>query len=294
MQALIRLGGLLLLLGLIIMYLYNPSFLKSTRETISSNLPKMPKARSTAQAGDQLSWDELEREKQFSSLAEARQNPEKVYLLYLEDQGLKELPDDVDQFANLQILRLHKNTLRELPESLGDLQNLQYLYLQNNQIETLPYTLRYLDELLLLDARANHLKNLNSVLRGLPKLEELDLSRNQLVTLPSDISYLGSLRSVRLGYNQLTGLPDEVAKLDKLELLDLSGNPSLDIRSTLIQVSKIPNLQILELNQLGLQVVPSEFAELRDLSDLGLRGNALSWADQNKLRKLLPNTIISF
>ena len=63
------------------------------------------------------------------SIEEAMANSKDVEYLYLNNQQLTELPNDIGNLENLVQLHLNKNYIALLPESLGDLHNLQFFLL---------------------------------------------------------------------------------------------------------------------------------------------------------------------
>jgi hypothetical protein len=58
--------------------------------------------------------------------------------MYLDNNQLVRLPDDIGKLFNLYELRLMNNKLETLPPSIGALTNLQLLFLRNNVITSLP------------------------------------------------------------------------------------------------------------------------------------------------------------
>ena len=58
--------------------------------------------------------------------------------LDLRGLGLKALPPEIGDLANLQWLLLHNNLLEELPPQIGKLDNLRVLRLDNNHLAVLP------------------------------------------------------------------------------------------------------------------------------------------------------------
>ena len=79
---------------------------------------------------------------------------------------------------------------------------------------------------------------------------------------------MSNLRQLSLRSNQIIDLPPAVGKMKRLEVLDLGNNDLLDL--------------------------PDEISKLQNLRKLGLDGNRLSEPTCERIRKLLPNTEISF
>eukprot|EP00002_Diphylleia_rotans_P020388 TRINITY_DN395_c0_g1_i5.p1 TRINITY_DN395_c0_g1~~TRINITY_DN395_c0_g1_i5.p1 ORF type:complete len:108 (-),score=16.78 TRINITY_DN395_c0_g1_i5:18-341(-) len=58
--------------------------------------------------------------------------------LWLQNMGLKSVPESIGQLTNLTGLDLTWNRLSSLPESIGQLTNLKELYLYNNPVCEIP------------------------------------------------------------------------------------------------------------------------------------------------------------
>lgn len=64
--------------------------------------------------------------------------------LYLQDNNLKKLPNEIVHLRNLSVLNVSRNNLKELPESIGELRKLTILNLSDNKaIKCLPKSLGY-------------------------------------------------------------------------------------------------------------------------------------------------------
>ena len=66
----------------------------------------------SAQMLDSLSLDTM---KGYTSIDEAKLNPDKVIKLVLIKKKLTDVPEEIRQFKNLQYLDLSKNKLKKLP-----------------------------------------------------------------------------------------------------------------------------------------------------------------------------------
>jgi Leucine-rich repeat (LRR) protein len=132
----------------------------------------------------------------YEDLNEALKNPDKVYRLSQRGQKLKEVPQEIMKFKNLQDLDLSRNKLKSIPETIGTLTNLQVLNVSSNQIETLPDSIGMLKNLKKLIAFKNNLIGLPKELGNCENLEVLDLWSNDLAIFPPEISKLKKLRWV--------------------------------------------------------------------------------------------------
>lgn len=101
---------------------------------------------------------------------------EQIYCLetlYLSNQQLKSIPDEIGILINLTILNLSDNQLKSIPKEIGNLINLTILNLSNNQLTNIPEDIG-----------------------NLTKLEILDLSENQLTI--GDFQFLAKLINLEL------------------------------------------------------------------------------------------------
>jgi internalin A len=81
------------------------------------------------------------------------------------DQKLTQIPAEVFELKQLQLLKLGHNRLTAVPEAITRLQNLTQLFLRGNQLTVVPNTIAQLQN-----------------------LTWLDLSDNQFATLPDAIA----------------------------------------------------------------------------------------------------------
>lgn len=101
-----------------------------------------------------LKWDQ---EKALKEL------PEKIYLwknlngIYASNQGLKHLKDSIGKVSKLNILQLENNKLTKLPESIGSLNNLLHLNLSGNPLNSLPQSMNKLKNLSTLNLKRTKL-----------------------------------------------------------------------------------------------------------------------------------------
>lgn len=130
-----------------------------------------------------LNSAELREARWYYSIEEAMANPEEVYKLSLSEQSLKELPLEVCQFKNLQMLNLSSCDLKSLPDSIRILTKLQFLSLYDNKLKQLPDGFRELKNLEVLYLGKNKLIDIPIWVGGMGKLRRLDISRNRITPL---------------------------------------------------------------------------------------------------------------
>ena len=128
----------------------------------------------------------------------------------------------------LQVLNLSSNCLREIPTRLAKLKNLRSLDLSQNQLQRLDEPILALNRLETLIASNNRLneqslpKNFSCILST--RLKVLSLSGNQLQTIPEQVFELTCLRSLYLGANQIARVSRKIRHLNQLQNLYLGGN----------------------------------------------------------------------
>lgn len=131
---------------------------------------------------------ELSAAKEYTSLADALKEPDKVIKLSL--SGIQTIPAEVAKLPNLQVLII-SGTQVDLKQVISMISALpiQELYVRESQLSVLP-----------------------SEITKLSNLKQLDLSFNKYTSLPAEMSQLGKLQTLNLLENQF---PD--AEKDKVK-----------------------------------------------------------------------------
>lgn len=111
-------------------------------------------------------------------------------------------------------LGLFRGGLQEVPEELTELTNLEVLNLAWNRIELIPDSISSLLNLKELDLIGNKISHISKNIGKLPSLIELDLSFNCLETIPETIGDLSSLKVLKLIRNNITRLPESLKLLE--------------------------------------------------------------------------------
>ncbi|XP_077374150.1 leucine-rich repeat-containing protein 10 [Festucalex cinctus] len=144
--------------------------------------------------------------------------------LYLSDNNLSSLPDELHNLRKLQLLALDFNCFEELPAAVCRLPQLSILYLGNNKLFHLPKELQELKELNTLWLEMNCFLVFPNVVCELPNLKTLHLGYNQIRCLPYELNRLEELRSIWLAGNELTEFPPVLLEMHFLAVIDVDRN----------------------------------------------------------------------
>ena len=150
---------------------------------------------------------------------------EQLEVLDLINNSLTSIPDSITRLQNLTELYLGFNQLTVLPDSISQLQNLTVLNLGYNQLGTVPDSIIRLQNLTSLCLLGNGLTTVSDSISRLQNLTSLYLDANSLATVPDSISRLQNLTLLYLSSNRLTTVPGSISRLQNLKRLDLRGNP---------------------------------------------------------------------
>lgn len=144
-----------------------------------------------------------------------KQNPLNVYKLSLKKQKLTELPTEIYQFKNLQVLDFQKNKLKIFPKKITDFKYLQELILTGNKIDIIPKELGKLIHLKRFVAGSNLIVSIPAEIENLKELTFLDLWGNNIGSLPYEIQELkDNLKEIDMRVIQMN--KDEHQKIKEL------------------------------------------------------------------------------
>lgn len=140
----------------------------------------------------------------FQDLELAIKNPLAVEQLFLNNQKIKELPEEIRQMKNLKALHLKRNQLVVLPDWLPELIHLSHLDLGRNAFVGFPL-----------------------MVLGCPQIRHLSLAGNKVGAVPPAIAQLKKLETLDLFDTYIDALP--IAALQELPHLK-----QVDVRQTLL------------------------------------------------------------
>ena len=108
-------------------------------------------------------------------LEHARNKGEKLRKLNLGWCKLTEIPQEVFEFSNLEVLRLYKNRLETIPPEIEKLKNLKKLTVSSNRLKSIPPEIGNLWQLEELILKYNKIKEIPPEIGMLEKLILMDL-----------------------------------------------------------------------------------------------------------------------
>lgn len=240
-------------------------------------------------------------------------------------QNLPRLPYSIGNLESLEVMDLSGTKIARLPKSLKHLKNLKVLKMVNTHLREFPKYIKNLEKLEEIDlSQCRNLKGqIRCDTRGLSSLKVLRLSSTKISGLPwsdgrfSDeetLSFLphlrhldlsgcdqlralrrlpSSLSSLRWGSKKMRMVPDlsYLRNLKELYLGDNLGNltdPMQNSSSEPPQIgwlTRLANLEILELCLSKINTLPEDFSELK------LRKLVLHYANLHDLREL-PSSLL--
>ncbi len=211
----------------------------------------------------------------LTAIHEAREK--KLPKLFLsgsgKDKKLRLIPHELFELHWLEFVDLRGNELTDVPEEISQLSNLQMLYLGHNKLVTLPETLPKLLQLNVLDLSFNQLPFVPEIVGQISNLKALHLSDNHLTLIPEAIARLSNLQVLDISFNRLTAVPEIFGRFSILEELYISENLLISVPEVIAKLSK---LQKLDLRNNWLTSIPHWLVELPKLNWLYLDDNPIT------------------
>lgn len=146
----------------------------------------------------------------MQQLLDAFENFHFLEFLLIRDISLPSLPQGIRKMHGLSELYLNNLGLKELPDWLEELP-LQRLTAINNRIEALPQSLSRMSCLTSLSLSSNPLFKIPAPVFELTTLEHLSLHNCRIVEVPADLLRLKHLKTLNILNNSLRSPPPEVA-----------------------------------------------------------------------------------
>jgi Leucine-rich repeat (LRR) protein len=230
------------------------------------------------------------------NLQTARQHPNDITELFLQDSGLDtfpsiifdlpllkklhitheklhSIPSDIHQLTALESLLLDDCQINFLPPEFFRLTHLRRLSLCRNQLSELPEAISQLQQLEIFRAEGNQLESLPAGLWSLPKLRTLSVAHNKIKKLNTPTMVKSKLKRVNAAHNHIRQIPKALYHCSSLEELLLNNNR---IRSIREDITQLQQLSILALHYNRLKSLPDNFGQLLMLRECSLNNNKIS------------------
>ncbi|MBD3319841.1 MAG: hypothetical protein GF350_01965 [Chitinivibrionales bacterium] len=231
----------------------------------------------------------------ITSLPESIGACDSLSFIFLDRNDIDSLPSSIGNLAVLEQLRINHNNLREITPSLKECGSLLFLYLEHNSLETFPEVVLELDSLYSLHLAGNSLDSLPEAIATLPNLSVVTLADNNFCEISDSLATWLETRAdywrpsqacpatadsiiVRaiLDSNGLTDTRVEFVTttvMGSVVEMNLSDLPITTIPSC---ISQLFSLEVLEMYDCSLSVLPPQVGSVRGLKELYLENNQLT------------------
>lgn len=177
----------------------------------------------------------------FSNLSDALPGKDTIVKIDLSFRGLSELPTELFEFKNLEILDISHNNISSLPRDFIKLKNLKELYIGSNNISNIDLLFK-LKKIRIFRSDENKIYTINPKIKKWKKLNELVFSGCS--NLPKNLWKLRKLETLRLWDGELTHLPPQIGKLKNLKTLCIRGNNVSELPAELFKLNKLDYLSL--------------------------------------------------
>lgn len=225
---------------------------------------------------------------EYCCLDSALKNPLKAKVLLLGhlsynpcNDKLKKLPSKIGKLQNIEYLDLGFNHLTGLPKEITNLKNLKELTLQSNCLIDFPKEITELYKLKYLNLWCNYITKVPKEIGKLKNLETLLLGGNPYMIFPDEITQLTSLKKLDISEPfkfpwviEKLNINIDLNKLDSMLKKSRKLNNSMYWSDLFNKLSKLPNLEELDLFDCNIDTIPPEIVKLKNLRILYLGNNS--------------------
>lgn len=201
---------------------------------------------------------------------------ESITKLKINSLNLKELPEELFLFTNLEALDISDNPfidLEKLIEDINKFHKLELLAMNHCGIKKLPDNIHLLRDLKGLALNQNVSLFEARSIGQLKNLRYLDLSANKkLKDLPETIGNLKCLEQIVLGGSGFIRLREELAQC--INLKEITAN-ACKIKSLPSDIGNLKKLIKLNLGANRIEIIPESIGELKQLKNLSLGTNEI-------------------
>jgi Leucine-rich repeat (LRR) protein len=211
----------------------------------------------------------------FENLDKAVLDPNSVIHLNLKQKNLKDFPQVIFSFKNLEVLDLSVNSIEVLPNGIGiNLPKLKELYLNSNRLTSIGLEITACTNLSVLQVLDNPLESIVPEIRNMRVLHTLKLSStNPKVKFQSAIWELTQLNYLFLLKMNIESIPSSVGNFKSLQEICVNDNSVGQIAKELYELTQ---LEYLGLGNNKLSSIPPAIGHLENLNYLAVFGNPIS------------------
>lgn len=237
--------------------------------------------------------------KQYNSITDRREikahlsfnsaNIDYKYLQYCNSLNIDEtfkytkIPSYIFELTNLTILTINNQPIKNFPDELCNLTNLQILSMYNLHLHNISTKIHQLCNLTTLNLSSNCLSKIPNEICELFNLISLDISGNSITDLPISFSKLINLQKLIAVKTYFDEIPQCVFSLTKLTDLDFYNNNIYKIPD---DIYKLTELYYIDLSENLISSINPNFYQLKKLNMVGLGYNCLNYNEQVNLRKM--------
>jgi Leucine-rich repeat (LRR) protein len=220
------------------------------------------------------------------------QNFSNLQVLRLRNNAISVYPDNMEKLVNLMYFASYNNKLNSFLPKPQAYRSLHYLELQHCAIDSIPASIAYLSLLSSFHfGNSDDTLKLPVTLKYLKKLKDLSFENCVLDSFPKLLFQVSTLQFLYLSNTNTKLLSSHFERLPDLEVLIIENNP---LEKIPFNIYKAQKLRVLSLRGNKLTRLPDSIAQLEHLSVLDLRGNPIPAEEIEKIRALLPGCEVKF
>ena len=209
------------------------------------------------------------------NLTEALKDPSKYRSARFYQAGLKEFPELLFLFKNLEEIDLSSNQLTALPDRLTAFKLLKELHVNNNKLTALGIEITNCTQLQVLQIQDNPLQTISPEIAKMIALEEFTMGEIATeCTIPDQLWTLYGLKKIKITNSNMTKIPVEIKNFKQLDVLCLSHNAITEIPN---EVYSLSTITYLNLGHNKLNSVSSDIGKLENLDYLGVFYNPITY-----------------
>ncbi|MWV69081.1 leucine-rich repeat domain-containing protein [Helicobacter saguini] len=200
---------------------------------------------------------------------------------------MKKIPKEIAKLRNLKVLNITYHQLSSLPDEICELEKLEEIFITDGAYDyliTLPQNIGNLKKLKKL--KIGKVKALPASIGDLENLEILDCFLEPH-SVPKEIANLHNLQYLCIRFDKACEFPIEcICNMTKLETLDICGGTFKALPAC---IKNLVNLWRINLEDTGVEKIPSEISHLKLLEELVVTGNKLTSTPEGirELKKLV-------